>query len=118
MQHTKCVAPVIYGASRFTPSICAAIYRDCELAAVDLAPRDAQSPAPCRIEARWRSGDAEDCKSLHPGSIPGRASSDFALPVNSERRATGVNPVSSDGCASPPAGRSFVVSRLAAQMAG
>ena len=26
------------------------------------------------IEARWRSGDAEDCKSLHPGSIPGRAS--------------------------------------------
>ena len=27
------------------------------------------------LEARWRSGDAEDCKSLHPGSIPGRASS-------------------------------------------
>src|SRR3569623_3213765 len=41
----------------------------------------------------------------------------FALPVNSERRATGVNPVSSDGCASPPAGRSFVVSRLAALIA-
>jgi hypothetical protein len=31
-------------------------------------------PALARIEARWRSGDAEDCKSLHPGSIPGRAS--------------------------------------------
>ena len=25
-------------------------------------------------EARWRSGDAEDCKSLHAGSIPARAS--------------------------------------------
>ena len=24
--------------------------------------------------ARWRSGDAADCKSVHPGSIPGRAS--------------------------------------------
>ena len=27
-----------------------------------------------RIEARWRSGYAEDCKSLHAGSIPARAS--------------------------------------------
>jgi hypothetical protein len=26
------------------------------------------------VEARWRSGDAEDCKSLHAGSIPARAS--------------------------------------------
>lgn len=26
-------------------------------------------------EASWRSGYAEDCKSLHPGSIPGEASS-------------------------------------------
>ena len=25
-------------------------------------------------EASWRSGDAEDCKSLYPGSIPGEAS--------------------------------------------
>ena len=25
-------------------------------------------------EASWRSGYAEDCKSLHPGSIPGEAS--------------------------------------------
>jgi hypothetical protein len=25
-------------------------------------------------EARWRSGYAEDCKSLHAGSIPARAS--------------------------------------------
>jgi hypothetical protein len=29
---------------------------------------------PNRREASWRSGDAEDCKSLHPGSIPGEAS--------------------------------------------
>jgi hypothetical protein len=27
--------------------------------------------------ASWRSGDAEDCKSLHPGSIPGEASKRF-----------------------------------------
>ncbi len=27
------------------------------------------------VEASWRSGYAEDCKSLHPGSIPGEASS-------------------------------------------
>ena len=27
--------------------------------------------------ARWRSGDAADCKSVHPGSIPGRASTIF-----------------------------------------
>src|SRR5208283_882296 len=26
------------------------------------------------VEASWRSGYAEDCKSLHPGSIPGEAS--------------------------------------------
>jgi hypothetical protein len=25
-------------------------------------------------KASWRSGYAEDCKSLHPGSIPGEAS--------------------------------------------
>ena len=25
-------------------------------------------------EASWRSGDVEDCKSSHPGSIPGEAS--------------------------------------------
>src|SRR5690606_8652050 len=31
-------------------------------------------------EASWRSGDAEDCKSLHPGSIPGEASN-FRFPV-------------------------------------
>jgi hypothetical protein len=38
---------------------------------------------PCKVagalltdsdEASWRSGYAEDCKSLHPGSIPGEAS--------------------------------------------
>jgi hypothetical protein len=28
------------------------------------------------VEASWRSGYAEDCKSLHPGSIPGEASID------------------------------------------
>ena len=27
-----------------------------------------------RSEASWRSGDAADCKSVHPGSIPGEAS--------------------------------------------
>ena len=27
--------------------------------------------------ASWRSGYAEDCKSLHPGSIPGEASNSF-----------------------------------------
>ena len=26
------------------------------------------------IKARWRSGYAPDCKSVYPGSIPGRAS--------------------------------------------
>ncbi len=29
-------------------------------------------------EARWRSGYAEDCKSLHAGSIPARASTSRA----------------------------------------
>jgi hypothetical protein len=33
-----------------------------------VAPKRALSPA------RWRSGYAEDCKSLHAGSIPARAS--------------------------------------------
>jgi hypothetical protein len=28
-------------------------------------------------EATWRSGYAEDCKSLYPGSIPGVASTVF-----------------------------------------
>jgi hypothetical protein len=27
-----------------------------------------------RAEASWRNGYAEDCKSFHPGSIPGEAS--------------------------------------------
>ncbi len=31
------------------------------------------------ILALWRSGDAEDCKSLHPGSIPGGASIIFVF---------------------------------------
>lgn len=31
-------------------------------------------PGERRDEARWRSGYAEDCKSLHAGSIPARAS--------------------------------------------
>jgi hypothetical protein len=35
--------------------------------------------------ASWRSGYAEDCKSLHPGSIPGEASNlpnrSAAMPV-------------------------------------
>ena len=35
----------------------------------------------CRREATWRSGDAADCKSVNPGSIPGVASTH--LPPNS-----------------------------------
>jgi hypothetical protein len=31
-------------------------------------------PPTCGVPARWRSGYAEDCKSLHAGSIPARAS--------------------------------------------
>ena len=31
-------------------------------------------PGRFRRKASWRSGYAEDCKSLHPGSIPGEAS--------------------------------------------
>ena len=34
-----------------------------------------------RPKASWRSGYAEDCKSLHPGSIPGEASKITAKPV-------------------------------------
>lgn len=37
-------------------------------------------------EASWRSGDAEDCKSLHPGSIPGEASNFRFLNANREIR--------------------------------
>jgi hypothetical protein len=37
----------------------------------------ASRPVKGRIEASWRSGYAEDCKSLHPGSIPGEASNFF-----------------------------------------
>src|SRR5690349_21857755 len=35
---------------------------------------DACIAAPPKRGARWRSGHAEDCKSLHAGSIPARAS--------------------------------------------
>ncbi len=34
----------------------------------------AQKTSEIRAVARWRSGYAEDCKSLHAGSIPARAS--------------------------------------------
>src|SRR3546814_13639640 len=37
-------------------------------------PLGALSPRFPASEARWRSGYAEDCKSLHAGSIPARAS--------------------------------------------
>src|SRR5690554_4210951 len=33
-----------------------------------------QGPTWDEIEAMWRSGDAADCKSVYPGSIPGVAS--------------------------------------------
>ena len=42
--------------------------------AVDDLPKVMQLRGPCHTEARWRSGYAEDCKSLHAGSIPARAS--------------------------------------------
>src|ERR1700689_1491186 len=45
------------------------------------APRQSAIGAP--LEATWRSGDAADCKSAYPGSIPGVASS---LRARSERR--------------------------------
>jgi hypothetical protein len=32
--------------------------------------------------ASWRSGDAEDCKSLYPGSIPGEASKKLINKIN------------------------------------
>lgn len=37
--------------------------------------RSTARPADWGIEARWESGYPEDCKSLHAGSIPARASS-------------------------------------------
>ena len=33
-------------------------------------------------EARWRSGDAPDCKSVYAGSIPARASNDTSRPIH------------------------------------
>ena len=44
---------------------------------VDAAAETTHVRRPQRIEARWRSGDVEDCKSSHPGSIPGQASNFF-----------------------------------------
>ncbi len=49
-----------------------------------------------RREASWRSGDAEDCKSLHPGSIPGEASIIFS-PTNYGM--TACAPIALDRCA-------------------
>ena len=48
-------------------------------------PSDPEAPFPHRWdvrEASWRSGYAEDCKSLHPGSIPGEASKLSDTPDN------------------------------------
>ncbi len=53
--------------------------------AVDAGGKTTQLRASHASEARWRSGDAEDCKSLHPGSIPGRAST-FQLRACRQRR--------------------------------
>ena len=39
-----------------------------------IRPEDAARDSGKRRKASWRSGYAEDCKSLHPGSIPGEAS--------------------------------------------
>ena len=45
-------------------------------------------PGRFRRKASWRSGYAEDCKSLHPGSIPGEASTpnSFSAPDDGYRR--------------------------------
>ncbi len=61
-------------------------------------------PADPRM-ASWRSGYAEDCKSLHPGSIPGEAST-FPPPSRSFRRHQGVEarPATRDGHGHAPAG--------------
>jgi hypothetical protein len=44
------------------------------LIALPLRRREGRKIIPAYSEAWWRSGYAEDCKSLHPGSIPGQAS--------------------------------------------
>jgi protein-L-isoaspartate(D-aspartate) O-methyltransferase len=43
--------------------------------------------------ASWRNGYAEDCKSLHPGSIPGEASKSLPVPRNDRQ---GVWPLMTD----------------------
>jgi hypothetical protein len=53
----------------------------CSLSAFILNPR---RPRQSGHEASWRSGYAEDCKSLHPGSIPGEASN-FLSPLENIR---------------------------------
>ena len=63
------------------------------------APVDSQAKAAhlARAAARWRSGYAEDCKSLHAGSIPARASipqqpCSFQAPSRSARARSGGAP--------------------------
>src|SRR5215211_6709693 len=46
------------------------------------------------LMASWRSGYAEDCKSLHPGSIPGEASISLNAPAASDRPASRLDHVS------------------------
>ena len=53
--------------------------------AVDPPGKSTHLRPPQRIEARWRSGDVEDCKSSHPGSIPGRASNLYIIGTTVER---------------------------------
>ena len=51
-------------------------------------PPDPEAPLLSRwdvAEASWRSGYAEDCKSLHPGSIPGEASKSSSIPGFEDR---------------------------------
>ena len=49
--------------------------------------------------ASWRSGHAEDCKSLHPGSIPGEASTHFLTALKSFLFFLGLEYQSFDGWA-------------------
>ena len=62
------------------------------------------------LVASWRSGYAEDCKSLHPGSIPGEASTE---PLNAPHHFAGVETENLPG---PEPGRFFYGLNSAAHM--
>lgn len=71
-----------------------------------------------RIGARWRSGDVEDCKSSHPGSIPGRASSVDILSSLSKRLGTIADQPIVDGPWTAPRARPFPPRNRPSRIAG